>query len=56
MYNIIHLSTQDRSLEQRSLQCVCEQKQEDRVDLYVHRRLRSKFFLLLTSACMACLH
>jgi hypothetical protein len=51
----IHLSTQDRSSEQRSLHSVCELKQEERVDLSFQRRLRSVISLLLTSASMACL-
>jgi len=50
----IHLSTQDRSLEQRSLHCVCEQKQEERVDLSLQHRLRIVISLLLMFVCMAC--
>jgi len=51
----VHLCTQDRSLEQRALHCVCEQKLEERVDLSLQLRLRSVISLLLMSACMACL-
>jgi hypothetical protein len=42
-----HLSTQDRPLEERSLHCVCEQKQEERTDLPLQRLLRSATFLFI---------
>lgn len=49
----VRLSTQDRSLEQRSLHCVFEQKQEERIDLSLQHPLTSMISLLLLSACMA---
>jgi len=49
----VHLITQDRSLEKKSLHCVFEQKREERVDLSLQHLLTSVISLLLLSACMA---